>query len=136
MIKRLVVLLAIWLSVSFGSEAAVKWHDYVDGFRLAQKTKKNIFVVVASTECRYCKELKKNIEASKEIAETIFNFYIPVLVYKEKDFIPVDLLVESEIVPASFIVSYKTGEIKSGPLFGNQTRTNLLNFLENNIDLH
>lgn len=111
------------------------WMNFVDGFHYAQQTGKNMFVIVGSQTCSFCKDLKLKSEKTKKIRETIKNFFVPVYIEKEKDFIPVDLLERSDLIPAIFIVSYKNGEIRYGPLYGDQTRTNLLNFLLNSVDL-
>ena len=55
-----------------------KWYNFTEGYKLAQKLNKLIFIDIYADWCGYCKLLDKNVFSKKKVQDAMLENYIPV----------------------------------------------------------
>ncbi len=95
----------------------IRWHGSFDSaLEVSQKENKPMFVVLVSRGCLECRELFATTLREKKIVVSINEKMVPVIVTKENEDYPIELLYTLEY-PAIFLLSPEEVLLK-GPLCG------------------
>ena len=109
--KYLLVMLAL---ISTLWSADLGWSDnYEASLKIAKKENKDVYVLVTSNSCRWCRKFENETLQDEEILAMLRKKYVLVHVDKEMDDIPSWFKVRS--VPKHYFVTAKGEEILSFP---------------------
>lgn len=97
--KLLVILLLSMMA--FGAELHYA-HDYKSAVSQAKKENKNIFLLITTPTCKWCKKLKATTLKDATVVARINAGFIPVQVFRDKDDYPSHL--KAQMVPKSYFL--------------------------------
>ncbi len=108
---------ALFLHVNMHA-AEIRWHhNYEVAAQQALEEEKNIFVLITSETCRWCRKLEETTLEDDTIAARINAHYIAVTLTREKDSYPSYL--HAKMVPMSFFLTPQGRVINSMPGYWN-----------------
>ena len=104
--KYIVVMLAL-LSTLWSAELG--WSDnYEESLKVAKKENKNLYVLITSSTCRWCRKFENTTLQDKEILDMLYKKYVVVHADRDMDDLPADFDIKR--VPRHYFVS-ENGEI-------------------------
>lgn len=120
--------LLILCSIAFGEYIA--WQNDFDKVLMqAKKEQKEILLLLLKKDCIPCKAIFSDIFSDKEVQERVNQKYLPVAVFfEENNSYPIELFYTQKF-PAIFFVSKDDESYLKTPLFGNFTKSELLDSL-------
>ena len=112
---RYILILTLFVTLSWAQnlEAFAKKHHYETDYKVAlQKAKaqkKEIFFVMATNYCPWCRKYEKRTLSHAAVDKAIHKDYIALILNREKGDFPDRF--QTPIVPVTYFVDYKDGSI-------------------------
>lgn len=99
---KYIIMSIIFLSSLFASE--LNWSsDYKKAVEIAKKEKKDIYVLVTTESCRWCRKLEDTTLKDERVKELLKSKYILVHIDRDRDFLPESFNARS--VPKHYFVT-------------------------------
>lgn len=103
------LILALLLSSSLFSSTLGWSDDYASSLKVAQKEKKDLYLLITSSTCRWCKKFENTTLQDKEVLRLLGEKYI--LVHIDRDIDEFPSWMNTKSVPRHYFVSPKGEEI-------------------------
>jgi len=100
--------------------------EYDIALQKAQKENKDILFVMVANFCPWCTKFEKLVLSKKDIAKTINDKYIPLIMNREEKRFPPKY--DSELIPTIYFVDHKSEVIKE-KVVGYNNRQDFINII-------
>lgn len=106
MFKKAVILVFLLMSSVYGGSSLKMAKDFPTAIELGKKQKKQVMLFIYSSFCPYCDRMKQRTLKHPKVVEYINTKYIFVMEHQDSVTLPERF--ESDYVPITYIVSYKS----------------------------
>ncbi|MDY0234022.1 MAG: thioredoxin family protein [Sulfurimonas sp.] len=99
---KYIIMSIVFLSSLFASE--LNWHsDYKKAVEIAKKERKDVYVLITSDSCRWCRKFEDTTLEDKRVLELLRQKYILVHADRDMDALPKEFNIKS--VPRHYFVT-------------------------------
>lgn len=112
------IIIAILLCASFLFGAKLGWsNDYKKTIALAKEQNKEVYILMTSSDCRWCRKFENTTLRDKKILEQLKSKYVVMHLDRDFDDFPKKFIVK--IVPSHFFITSKEDIIYKFPGYWN-----------------
>ena len=86
--------------------------DYNKALKKAKEKKKDIFVIIIKSGCKYCHKMMDEVLSERGVDRYLSRNFVKLILHREKSAYIPDLLLKRRFTPVSYVVGYKDESIK------------------------